>query len=111
MPMFVLAFLVANVFNTGACSSGRSFAGPYYQRIRTFLREYSPPKITGSLNWGYFMAFLHANVRLGILGRERFQYWRLLIWTFFRRPSHFPLAVTLSIYGYHFRKTCRVLGL
>ena len=85
--------------------------GPYYQRIRTFLREYTPPKIAGSLNWRYFMAFLHANVRLGILGRERFQYWGLLIWTFFRRPSHFPLAVTLSIYGYHFRKTCRGLGL
>ena len=35
----------------------------------------------------------------------------LLVWTFFRRPSHFSLAVALSIYGYHFRKTCRVLGL
>lgn len=82
----------------------------YYQRIFTFLREYAPQKIRGSLSWRDFMAFLIANVRLGILGRERFQYWRLLIWTFFRCPSHFPLAVTLSIYGYHFRKTCRVLG-
>jgi hypothetical protein len=35
----------------------------------------------------------------------------LLLWTCFRRPSHFPLAVTLSTYGHHFRKTCRVLGL
>ncbi len=26
-------------------------------------------------------------------------------------PAHFPLAVALSIYGYHFRKTCRVLEL
>ena len=24
---------------------------------------------------------------------------------------YFPLAVALSIYGYHFRKTCRVLEL
>jgi len=85
--------------------------GPYYQRIRTFLREYRPPKIAGSLNWRYIMAFLQANVRLGIFGRERFHYWGLLIWTFCRRPSHFPLAVTFSIYGHHFRKTCRVLGL
>ena len=91
---------------------GRLYApGPYYQRIRIFLREYAPPKIAGSLNWRYFMAFLQANVRLGIFGRERFHYWGLLIWTFFRRPSHFSLAVALSIYGYHFRKTCRVLGL
>jgi len=84
---------------------------PYYQRIRTFLREYAPQKNHGSLSWRYFMAFLIANVRLGIIGRERFQYWGLLIWTFFRRPSLFSLAVGLSIYGYHFRKTCRVLGL
>jgi hypothetical protein len=85
--------------------------GPYYQRIRTFLREYQRPKISGSANWRYLMAFLHANLRLGILGRERFHYWGLLLWTFFRRPTLFPLAVTLCIYGHHFRKTCRVLGL
>lgn len=85
--------------------------GPYYQRIRTFLREYQRPRISGALHWRYFLAFLHANVRLGIFGRERFQYWSLLFWTFFRRPSQFSRAVTLSIYGHHFRKTCRVLGL
>lgn len=85
--------------------------GPYYRRIRTFLREYKAPKFTRSLNWECVMAFFLANVRLGIIGRERFHYWGLLIWTFFRRPAHFPLAVTFSIYGYHFRKTCRVLGI
>jgi radical SAM superfamily enzyme YgiQ (UPF0313 family) len=85
--------------------------GPYYQRIRTFLREYQRPKISGSLNWRYFIAFLQANLRLGIFGRERFHYWCLLLWTTFRRPPLFPLAVTLTIYGHHFRKTCRVLGL
>jgi radical SAM superfamily enzyme YgiQ (UPF0313 family) len=85
--------------------------GPYYQRIRTFLREYQPPKVSRALNWESFRAFLHANVRLGIFGRERFHYWGLLLWTIFRRPSQLSLAVTLSIYGHHFRKTCRVLGL
>jgi radical SAM superfamily enzyme YgiQ (UPF0313 family) len=85
--------------------------GPYYQRIRTFLREYRRPKFSESLTWRHWMAFLHASFRLGIVGRERFHYWGLLLWTCFRRPAHFPLAVTLSIYGHHFRKTCRVLGL
>ncbi len=85
--------------------------GPYYRRIRTFLREYRRPKIAVPVNWRSVMAFLQANLRLGIFGRERFHYWGLLVWTFFRRPAHFPLAVTLSIYGHHFRKTCRVLGL
>jgi radical SAM superfamily enzyme YgiQ (UPF0313 family) len=84
--------------------------GPYYQRIRTFLREYQAPKVSSAVSWRSLMAFFHANLRLGILGRERFHYWSLLVWTFFCRRSHFPLAVTLSIYGHHFRKTCRVLG-
>ncbi|MCL4789759.1 MAG: B12-binding domain-containing radical SAM protein, partial [Verrucomicrobia bacterium] len=53
--------------------------GPYYQRIRTFLREYQPPKISRAMNWESIRAFLHANVRLGILGRERFHYWGLLL--------------------------------
>jgi hypothetical protein len=52
-----------------------------------------------------------ANLRLGIFGSERFHYWALLFWTVFRRPTLFPLAVTLSIYGHHFRKICRVRGL
>lgn len=82
---------------------------PYYRRIRTFLREYRHPKISGPLSWRNFMAFLQANLRLGILGRERFQYWYLLLWTSFHRPSLFPLAVTLSIYGHHFRKSMRAL--
>ncbi|MGD0057819.1 MAG: DUF4070 domain-containing protein [Verrucomicrobiia bacterium] len=80
--------------------------GPYYRRIRTFLREYQPPKIAGSFRWQYLLAFFRASVRLGVFGRERFYYWDLLLWTFFRRPSLVPLAVTLSIYGHHFRKTC-----
>ena len=85
--------------------------GPYYRRIRTFLREYRSPRISRPVNWRYFVAFLHANVRLGVFGCERFHYWGLLLWTVLRRPSHFPLAVTLSIYGHHFRKTCQTLGL
>jgi len=83
--------------------------GPYYSRIRTFLREYRPPTIRGSLNWRRLLAFAQANLRLGVFGRERFHYWGLLVWTALRRPSLVPLAVTLSIYGHHFRKTCRML--
>ncbi len=85
--------------------------GPYYRRIRTFLREYRRPQISSPMTWRNFLAFLRANVCLGIFGRERFQYWRLLVWTSFHRPTLFPLAVTLSIFGHHFRKTSRVLGL
>jgi len=85
--------------------------GPYYQRIRTFLREHRAPKVSFTFSWQNLRAFAHSSLRLGVFGRERFQYWRLLLWTFFRRPAHLELAVTLAIYGHHFRKTCDALGL
>jgi len=83
---------------------------PYYRRVRTFLREYQAPKISKSMNWRYVIAFFHSSLRLGVFGSERFQYWGLLIWTLFRRPALFQLAVTLAIYGHHFRKACGALG-
>lgn len=82
--------------------------GPYYQRVRTFLREYRPPRLQSSFNLTYLMAFGRSIIRLGILGRERMHYWRLLLWTLVRRPRMLPLAVTLAIYGHHFRKVCEL---
>ena len=76
----------------------------YYERVRTFLEEYRPPTIKPALDVQRFLAFFRSNVRLGILGKERFQYWKLLLWTLFRRPRLFSEAVTFAIYGYHFRK-------
>ncbi len=82
---------------------------PYYQRVKTFLKEYKPPKIQISFNIRQIPVNLHALfhsiLRLGIIGKERFQYWKLFCWTLFRRPRIFPLAITLAIYGHHFRKT------
>lgn len=30
---------------------------------------------------------------------------RLVFWSLFRKPKLLPMAVTFSIYGFHFRKT------
>ena len=79
----------------------------YYRRLKTFLREYRPPKAP-PMRFGEFMAFLRSVLHLGLLGKERFHYWRLLIWTGLRRPRSFSLAVTLAIYGRHFRRICEL---
>ncbi len=76
----------------------------YYERVVTFLREYQPPKIRIQLEPQYFLAFWRSIYQLGFLGVERVQYWRLFFWTLFRRPRLFPLAITLAIYGFHFRQ-------
>ncbi len=76
----------------------------YYERILTFLREYQPPKIRVHLEPQYVLAFFRSIYQLGIRGVERTQYWRLFFWTLFKRPKLFPLAITLAIYGFHFRQ-------
>ena len=80
----------------------------YYQRVRTFLQEYRLPKIKPPLDRQRVLAFFRSILRLGILGKERFHYWKLLLWTLFRRPRLFSEAVTFAIYGYHFRKVCEI---
>jgi radical SAM superfamily enzyme YgiQ (UPF0313 family) len=83
----------------------------YYERVRTFLREYKPPKVRTYLDWNYVMAFFRSVYRLGIQGAERIHYWKLIGWTLIRRPRHFSLAITLAIYGYHFRRICELTGI
>ncbi len=80
----------------------------YYQRVRTFLREYRPPAVSVPLEREHIRAFFRSIYVLGIKGQERVEYWRLLGWTLIRRPRSFPLAVTLAIYGYHFRTVCEM---
>ena len=80
----------------------------YYKRAKTFLREYRSPKIRTPLDFQRLMAVLRSSIRLGIFGKERFQYWKILFWTFFRRPKMLPLAITIAIYGHHFRKICEL---
>jgi len=80
----------------------------YYRRVRTFLKEYKPPKVKAPLDLNRILAFFRSIYRLGIIGKERVHYWKLLLWTLFRRPQLFPQAVEFAIYGHHFRKVCEL---
>jgi radical SAM superfamily enzyme YgiQ (UPF0313 family) len=76
----------------------------YYTRVFTFLREYNPPKVKAKFEPQYILAFWRSVYQLGVRGVERVQYWRLFFWTLFRRPNLFPLAITFTIIGFHFRQ-------
>ncbi len=80
----------------------------YYQRVRTFLREYRAPKITAKLRFQDVLAFFRSAFYLGVLSKGQRHYWWLLIWTHLRRPELFSLAVTLAISGHQFRKVCQL---
>jgi hypothetical protein len=80
----------------------------YYRRVRTLLKELKAPKVTQPLSMQRFLSFFRAAFRIGFLGKERLQYWQLMVWTLIRKRSMMPVAITLSIYGYHYRKICEL---
>jgi hypothetical protein len=79
----------------------------YYRRVRTFLHEYKPPRIRGRIRLSYILTLVRSFYRLGVVDPGRLHYWQLLLWTQFRRPRLVAEAITLAIYGYHFRKVCK----
>jgi len=78
----------------------------YYKRVITFLKAYKPKPLKGKIHFNFhnLRAFFKSIWFLGIKGKERFHYWKLISWTLVRRPRFFRLAITLAIYGFHFRK-------
>lgn len=77
----------------------------YYERVRTFLREYKPAgKTKPYISFDQLLAIPRSIIALGIKGKERFEYWKLFRWTWFNCPLLLPLALRLAIYGYHCRK-------
>jgi radical SAM superfamily enzyme YgiQ (UPF0313 family) len=77
----------------------------YYERIRTFLKEYKPrDKAKLRLSLLYLVAWIRSVWVLGVKERGRIHYWKLFVWTVLRRPKSFPLSMTLAVQGFHFRK-------
>ncbi len=76
----------------------------FYDRVRTFLKEYNPRKHRAILQWQEIAALFKSIFEIGIKSKERWQYWKLFFWSLFHCPDKFPLAITFTIYGYHFRK-------
>ncbi len=78
----------------------------YYKRVRTFLKQYKPRQLRQKIyfKFSYFEAFLKSIWHLGIRGKERFHYWKLILWTLLRRPNLIGVSIAFAIYGFHFRK-------
>lgn len=82
----------------------------YYKRVITFLKGYKPKPLKKKINLKFsnFKAFLKSIWLLGIKGKERLHYWKLISWTLVRHPRFFHLAISLAIYGFHFRKIVQI---
>ena len=68
----------------------------YYARVKSFLKEYRPLQTPGfHFQFSHLKAAIKSAVRLGIIGKERFQYWKLFFWSLFSPPAAFAA-------GHHF---------
>ena len=77
----------------------------YYERIKTFLREYKPGnKGKWKLSLLHLIAWIRSTWVLGIQEKGRIHYWKLVVWTLLKKPKTFPLSMTLAVQGFHFRK-------
>jgi radical SAM superfamily enzyme YgiQ (UPF0313 family) len=77
----------------------------YYERIRTFLQVYQPPRTKlDKLQTCQIKALVRSIWFLGIYGEGKRHYWKLFISYSMRSPKKFVRFITLAVYGYHFRK-------
>lgn len=79
----------------------------YYRRVSAFLKQYRPHGPRARLSRDDFGALFKSLWVMGVAHRGRRAYWRFLAATLLRRPAHFSLAVTLAIYGHHFRTVAK----
>jgi radical SAM superfamily enzyme YgiQ (UPF0313 family) len=85
----------------------------YYERVKTFLQEYNPPRINKApqLKLQHIEGLFKSIWFLGIREKGRRYYWRLILSTLLKKPRAFPLSVSLSVFGFHFRKVAEKLTL
>lgn len=77
----------------------------YYERVKTLLREYHlPSRPALRITWNDIGAFFRSVWVLGILKKGRRGFWSLLFFSLKECPEKFALAVTMAIYGFHFRQ-------
>ena len=77
----------------------------YYERIRTFLQVYKPPRTRiGKIQSHHIKALFRSIWFLGIKGNGKRHYWRLFISYLMKSLPKFARFILLTVYGYHFRK-------
>lgn len=82
----------------------------YYNRLKIFLKEYNVPEWTPKIiNLEQLKAFLRLLWLLGIIEKGKKYFWKLFFVSLWRYPRKFPTAMTLAVYGFHFRRVIRTV--
>jgi hypothetical protein len=81
----------------------------YYQRVQSFLERHKQAGPRVRIAWSDVTALFKSLWLMGVVHRGRRAYWRFFAWALLRHRAQFGLAITLTIYGYHFRKVASTL--
>ena len=82
----------------------------YYERVKTFLREYRmPTRKSIRITFRDIKALFKSLVILGIVEKGRRYFWKLIIFSLLKYPQKFALAITMAIYGFHFRRVVETI--
>lgn len=77
----------------------------YYPRMAILFKAYKPKALRKrKLSLIHLFAFFKSIWVLGVREKERCYYWRFFFRTLFTNPNFFPLAISMMVRGYHFRK-------
>ncbi len=77
----------------------------YYNRIKSFLKEYEVPSWKSQkLTITEIKAFFKLLWLIGVIEKGKRYFWKTLFHCLFKYPKKFSLAMTLVVYGYHFRR-------
>jgi hypothetical protein len=81
----------------------------YYQRVCKFLEHYKPSRRRRKIEYVQIKAFFKSVFYLGILGNgvSQWYYWKILVKSMIFYRKSFLQAVTMMVYGAHFRKIAK----
>jgi radical SAM superfamily enzyme YgiQ (UPF0313 family) len=77
----------------------------YYLRIKHFLNNYKLPSWNkNKIKLKEIRAFLMLVWLVGTMEKGKKYFWKLFALSLFKHPKKFPIAMTMAVYGYHFRR-------
>ena len=77
----------------------------YYRRIKSFWDVYNVPSWkTQILTLTEIKAFFRLLWIIGVLEKGKRYFWKTFVYSLMKYPKKFSLAMTLTVYGYHYRR-------
>ncbi len=77
----------------------------YYERIKKFIKNYQAPSWkSNKITFTEIKAFFRLLWAIGIVEKGKRHFWKMLLYSLFKYPKKFSLAMTLVVYGFHFRR-------